>query len=216
MEDLARWEGIATAALDEASVGAPVSAFALADGLGLEVIAWSGAGAELDFANRVIHVNPRARRERRHGLVAHEVGHYVLRRARDDSEDGARFMSGALLLPRYDFDRDLRRTAWSLIKLRALHPNASAEMIARRIVELRDAVATVIDNGRARVRVASPWLTDPRLRRTSRWERDLAERALEAGEEVRGDELCYAVPLVEGTWRRVIVVCEAEQLGLRL
>lgn len=210
------WEGAAARALDEACVGAPVSAFDVAHGLGLAVEAWSGAGAALDLAARVIRVNPRVRTVRRHGLIAHEVGHYALIRERCDSEEGARYLSGALLLPRRDFDADLRHTAWSLLRLRERHPNASAELIARRIVELRDAVATIIDNGRVTRRIASPWLADPRLARVSRWERALADAALEAGEEVRGDELCYAVPLVDGPWRRAIVVCEAEQLALRL
>lgn len=212
------WEGAAARALEEAKVGAPVSAFELAKGLGLKVVAGdcTGGGAALNVVQREIILNPRVRKVRRHGLVAHEIGHYVLRLLGIDSEDGANFTGSAMMLPRVDFDADLRRTAWSLLELRERHPNASAEMIARRIVELRDAVATVIDNGRVTRRVSSPWLGDPRLRRISRWERDLADQALEAGEEVRGDELCYAVPLVDGHWRRVIVVCEAEQLSLKL
>ncbi|AKF08858.1 hypothetical protein DB32_006007 [Sandaracinus amylolyticus] len=211
-----RWEGTAARALERAKVGAPVSAFELAKGLGLEIEAWSGAGAELDADAQVIRVNPRVRLVRRHGLIAHECGHWVLRIEGDDSEKGARYLAGAMLLPRWDFDLDLKRTAWSLLKLRDRHPNASAEMIARRIVEVREAVATIIDNGRVTSRVFTPGLmVEPRLRRVSRWERGLADQALEAGAEVRGDELCYAVPLVDGPWRRVIVVCEAEQLSLR-
>lgn len=210
------WEGTAARALERAKVGAPVSAFAVAEGLGLTVEPWSSAGASLDRVRRVILVNPRVRIVRRHGLIAHEAGHFVLDEEGNDSEVGARYLSGALLLPRWDFGLDLKRTAWSLLKLRERHPFASAEMIARRIVELRDAVATVIDNGRVTRRIPSPWLADARLRRVSRWERELADAALDAGEEVRGDELCYAVPLVDGPWRRVIVVCEVEQLSLRL
>lgn len=209
------WEGAAARAVEEAKVAAPVSAYELARGLGLRIIAGPVPGARLNPTQRLIELNPRARKVRRHGLIAHEVGHFVLQRDGEDSEAGASYVGSACMLPRLDIDRDIRRTAWSLLKLRDLHPNASAEMIARRIVELRDAVVTIID-GRTVRRVASPWLTDPRLRRTSRWERDLAERALEIGEEVRGDELCYAVPFIDGPWRRVIVVCEAEQLALRL
>lgn len=102
--------------------------------------------------------------------------------------------------------------------MRELHPHVSATAIAVRITQLRDAVATIIDPlGKARPwRVWSPWLHDRRLARLSAWERDLAMRAVEAGEELRGDELCYALPLMDGEWSRVIVVCEAEQLSLRL
>jgi hypothetical protein len=89
-------------------------------------------------------------------------------------------------------------------------------MIARRITQVRDAVATVIDNGKMKTRVASPWLPDPRLRRVSSWERDLAREALETGKTTYGDELCYAVPILNPPWQRVVVVCEARQLALRV
>jgi hypothetical protein len=124
------------------------------------------------------------------------------------------------LLPRIAFDRDLRRTRWELAALRTLHPNVSATAIAIRITQLRDAVVTVFDpRGRLRPwRAASPWLVGPHLQRVSRWERDLAAEAYEKNAEVRGDELCYAVPLVEGDRvnHRVLIVCELEQLSLRL
>lgn len=212
------WEGVARNALEEARATPPVSAFWLARAHGFEVRPWASAGARLDEREGVIYVTPRARPQRRHGLVAHELGHHLLRLEHrlEDSEDGARYLTGALLLPREPFGRDLTRTAWSLHRLRAIHVNASAQAIVARIVQVRDAVATVIDRGRVTMRVASPWLEDPRLRRVSRWERELATRALEQREEVRGDELCYAVPLVDGAHQRVVVVCELEQLSLRL
>lgn len=212
------WEGTARAALERANATAPVNAFALAAALDLRVEPWEGRGAELDDAAGVIRVSTRARSTRRHGLVAHELGHHLLRLERADDEDGARYIAGALMLPRETFGRDLTRTSWSLSKLRELHANASAQMIAIRIVQCRDAVATILDAGGRRItaRVVSPWLADPRLARLSKWERELAGRALEEGAEVRGAELCYAVPVVDGAHRRVVVVCELEQLSLRL
>ncbi len=156
---------------------------------------------------------------RQHMRIAHELGHFALERhGLDDTEDGARYVGGALLLPRRAMHRDLVETAWSITKLQKRHEHASATAIAIRITQLRDAVATVFDlaGHRKPWRRASSWITDARIGRVSKFERDLAHRALEAGCEVRGDELCYAVPVVEGNYSQVIVVCELEQLSLRL
>lgn len=215
------WEGLAAELLDATGCDEPpVDAFELAACAGFVVRAASRAA--LDSERRVIHVDIRARSERQHMGVAHELGHWLLRRSGADSEDGARYLGGALLLPRAAYSADLTRTAWSIGKLRERHVNASATACAVRITQLRDAVVTVLDpRGRLRPwRVVSPWVAEPRLRRVTAWERELARAAYEAGEEVRGDGLCYAAPLTEGARgaeeHRVIVVCEIEQLGLRL
>lgn len=208
------WEGVARAihegtGLDEP----PVSAFELAAMCGLSLRPAAGGGASLQ--KDVIVFNVAARPERQHGLVAHELGHWgLVAHGLEDSEAGASYVAGALLLPRGALDRDLRRT-WDLNVLRAKHLNVSAQMLATRIVQLRDAVAAVIDNGKLTTRLWSPWLTDPRIRRLSRWERDLVDEVLATGETVRGDELCYAVPVFDGEHRRVVLVCEASQLALR-
>ncbi len=210
------WEGIAGDILGETGCDdPPVDAFVLAGCCSLKVYPWARDYAQLD--GNVIHYPAKGRPVRQHGLIAHEVGHWALKRARArNSEPGARYLAGALMLPRRAFDRDLRTIGWDLAPLRARHVNASAEMIARRITQLRDAVATIIDNGKVSRRVASPWLAEPHFRRLSRWERELAEQALETGETARGDELCYAVPILDPPYQRVIVICEAEQLSLRL
>jgi hypothetical protein len=212
------WEGVASALLDETGCDdPPVDALELADCCGLSIVGWARPGAMLDRAQSLIRVNLGERSTRVHMSVAHEVAHWAqVRSGLPDEEDAARWIGGALLLPRRVMLNDLRHTAWSIRALRERHTNASAEAIAVRIVQLRDAVATVIDNGRVTKRVASPWLSDPRLRRISKWERELAAEALRDGTEVRGDELCYALPLVEGKHERVIIVAEAEQLSLRL
>ena len=124
------------------------------------------------------------------------------------------------MLPSRETTRQLTETAWSMRRLREINVNVSATAIAVRITQLRDAVCTIIDpRGRRRPwRVWSSWITDPRVSRgVSRWERELAERAYAAGDEVRGDELCYAVPVLDDDeHHRVIVVCQREQLSLRL
>lgn len=216
------WEG---AAADLAcAVGyddPPVDAFQLADACELIVEPAAVRTAELDHSRRLIKLNVRMRRERQHMSVAHELGHFALVRSDLVNDcDGARYVAGALMLPRGHFDRDLSRTAWSLSELKKRHHNASATAIAVRITQLRDAVVTVLaPNGGPRPwRIASPWVSDRRLRRVSSWEHELAAEAYATRTEVRGDELCYAVPLLDGPVdeHRVVVVCELEQLSLRL
>jgi hypothetical protein len=220
--EVMEWEGIA------AELGAetgcddpPVDAFELADQCELEIEPANVPTAELDHDRRVIKLNVHMRRERQHMSVAHEVGHFGLIRAKVRNDcPGAAYVGGALMLPRPHLDRDLRRT-WSIEALRAKHVNASSTAIAVRITQLRDAVATILDprGRRKHWRTMSPWLHDKRLRRVTAWERELARIAYDERREVAGDELCYAVPLVEGDdprEHRVLVVCELEQLSLRL
>lgn len=211
------WEGIAADVL--ASTGCddpPVDAIELAELCGLEVAHVPHVpGGRL--VGRRIEVNPKLRLVRLHGTVAHELAHDLLERAKEENtEPAARYLAGALMLPRRAFLRDMGQTQWSLVLLRERHPNASAEMIARRIVSLRDAVASIWDEGRCRVRVASPWL-DERVvgRRTTALERGLAAHVLETGKVERPADLVWAVPFFDGKHRRVVVVVEAEQLALR-
>lgn len=209
------WEAVARDALETTTYDdPPQDAFVLARACGLALVPGGKSAGSLD--GDVLVYPSRARLVRQHGVIAHELGHWLLRRADEpDSEVGASYVGGALMLPRRAFDKDLR-TTWNINDLRAKHPNASAEMIARRITQLRDAVATVMDD-RNEKRIVSPHLEDDRrLGRMTDWERMAAEEALATGETVHLDELCYAVPVIDGRWRRVIVVCELEQLSLRL
>ncbi len=210
---IAEWEGVARAVHDASGASAPVNAFHLARACGLDLIPVIGGGASL--IDDQIRFNSAARPTRQHGLIAHEVAHWALRWCHeDDNERAARFTAGALMLPRSDFDRDLRDTAWDLDKLRARHPNASAEMIARRVVELRDACVAIFDGGKQRSRIVSPWLPES-YAKTTRFEREAAAACLESGAVVR-EGLCAAFPVFDGDYKRVIVVCEARQLSLRL
>lgn len=210
------WEATARDLLDVTGLDSPPQdAFRLAHACGLTLVPGGGAGGSLD--GDTLTYPARARSTRQHGVIAHEVGHWLLARGGEDArtETGASYVGGALMLPRRAFDRDLASTAWGFEKLRRKHPNASAEMLARRITQLRDAVITVID-GRKQRRVASPWFDDARLGRLTDWENMAADEALATGQTVHLADLCYAVPVIDGAWRRVIVVCELEQLSLRL
>lgn len=209
----ATWEGIATDVLDATSTSAPVDAFVLAKRCRLEV---RGGVRSSRREGNVIHIDASTRRSRQHGTIAHELGHFALERAGEpDTEPGARYLAGALMLPRRDFDRDLRQVGWQLGELQGRNPNASLEMIARRIVQMRDAVMTIVDHGKVRYRRASPWLEDPRLGRITKWERQLVDDALRAGEPVRGSALVWAVPVIDPPWERVVIIAELEQLALR-
>jgi hypothetical protein len=218
------WEGVARDLLERANAeDPPVDAFDLADcwDFSIEV---GARGADVDLEKRLIRLTTHARRERQHMLVAHELGHFGLWRAgMANTEDGARYIGGAIMLPRRRFDRDLR-DSWSIPRLRAIHSNASAQAIAVRITQLRDAVCAVVDpcGRKAPWRRMSPWISDPRVegKRLTRWERDLAARAWELREEVCDPDSanCYAIPVPdeEGNEHRVIVVVEYQQLSLRL
>lgn len=207
------WEAVARAVHEATGIDAPVDARELAVACGLR-LAHCGRGLAL-LDGDVVHYDPHARPQRQHGMIAHEVAHHVLRyHGERDTEQAARYTAGALLLPRQAYDRDLRETAWDLDQLRARHPNASAEMLARRVAELRDAVISIIDQGHVRARVGSPWMPAP-PRKLTPLERELADAALERGAAQRGGELLAAYPLIDGRNRRVIVIAEARQLGLR-
>lgn len=214
-ESQAAWEGVADELLTETGWDEPpVDAYDLAACCGVRVVDVKGPGAALH--RDTIFVDRRARLVRRHGHIAHELGHWALRRGgEDDTEAGARYLAGALMLPRRAFDRDLAES-WAMERLRARHLNASVEMIARRIVALREGVATIFDNGTLKRRVVSPWVAG-RFPKATSFERHLAAQCLASGTTVEIDSMLYAVPVfdLEAGWRRVVVVAEAEQLSLR-
>ena len=212
------WEGAAGEVIAETRTSSPVDSFALAKACHFKVRLHAGRN---ELRGDSIYINVRMRPQRQHGRIAHELGHFALERhGIPDSEPGARWIGGALQLPRRDYDRDLARTAWSIPSLRAKHVHVSATAIAVRITQLRDAVVSIVDPAGHKKpwRTMSPWIIDRRLRKLSTWETELATAAYEAREEVRGDELCYALPLVDGppSEHRVLVVCEREQLSLRI
>jgi hypothetical protein len=207
------WEAIARRVHDETGVGAPVDTLELAVACGLELGHRRGRATLRDG---VIRYDPSLRLVRQQGQVAHETAHYVLRlHGEHDSERAVGYTAGALMLPRASFDRDLQMTEWDLEQLAKLHPNASWQMLARRVSELREAVVTVLDQGKVTTRVASPWMAEPPAR-LSPIERELVDAALESGLVQRANQLLAAYPLIDGRHRRVIVVADAAQLSLRL
>lgn len=228
--EMLEWEGVAADILHATGCDdPPVDAYELATRCEFEIEELIGTQPTLDLERRIIRIRNYERPELRHMEIAHELGHMALERAGlPNVEPGAKHVAGAFMLPRWRIDIDLR-TSWSIERLRRIHANVSAEAIAIRITQLRDAVTTIIDpRGKKRPdRRASPWITDPRVTRkaASRFEQELAAAAYTARAEVRAEDiwpdernanLCYAFPVVFGDYHRVIVVCEREQLSLRL
>lgn len=202
------WEGAASELLAATCTSVPVDMFSLAAACGFKL---RPGRTGVCIEKRVLYLDTRVREVRQQGLIAHEIGHFALDRSNlPQSEMGARYVAGALRLPRTQFIRDLRETQWSIESLGRLHPYASAMAIAVRITQVRHAAATVIDP-RDRVR---PWRitsesADTTARPLSRLEVELAAEAWQAGVELRSHR-CIATPLPDASEPRVIVVCDLD------
>lgn len=205
-------EEVARDALEVADVGSPVRPRELARRLGFTVRdAGPRCGGLLLPLQRVILVDESERVERRAFAVAHELAHFLLRcRGLEtagtpyrEAERQANYLASALLLPRDDFDRDLRTLGWDLFRLRSRHRWASFEALARRVVSLRGARAFVFDrptHGRPR------WYSVPSGLRPSPGEREAAAEAAQAGAPVEAYAGVWGWPVLQHDWARVIVL----------
>lgn len=145
----------------------------------------------------VIYVSRRLRPCRAHLMVAHELGHWTLKRhGQPDSEDDADYIAAATLVPWDDLRRSLR-TGWDLNEQRTRHPHAPASTIALRIAQVREATAAIYDERRLRRRIGSRVLAR---------EIDLVDEVLATGQPLRIDDLSGVWPVSDGTHRRVIVL----------
>lgn len=174
-----------------------------------------GAGRrESCIAGGRILVDAGATHEQQAFDLAHELGHFALDRYNDEqSERGASYIAGALLLPRRSLRVALVKFGWDLDELRRHFLHASPEVIARRIADVAEAVVTITDGRRVLARVASPWLAAPRGALTT-IEREVLQRAVEARRRV-DEGWISATPYFGGAHPRVIIIAEREQLGLR-
>lgn len=175
----------------------PVDAIELADLLRLKV-KWSRLRGGRNEAD-TIHVHPESRITRIHGLICHEIAHVLLDRyGLSQSEKAANYLGAALLVPRRVLDRQLR-AGWDLEALRCSHIYASAELLARRIVDVRSASLAIYDEGRFRYRVGHRDLKPDN-------EQELAAEALATRTAIRVDDLTGAWPICDATHRRVLVL----------
>ncbi len=111
----------------------PVDAFALARSVGIPVCFGSIPHTDM----QVIYVPRRLSYQRQQWLVAHELGHILLGRARMiDSEAGADLVALSLLLPRDPFLRDIYELGCVPERLASRHPACSHYVISRRIADL--------------------------------------------------------------------------------
>lgn len=190
------WEGIAREIHESTGGLMPVDAFELADACGVATRPWAKSRGEWSSAG--IRYPGKARPTRQHGVVAHELGHWALWDAGEDHHDehAARYLAGALMLPRAAFTRDLARCDWDLHALRDRHPNVSAEMIVVRITQVARATAWVWDDGVVRRRYG--------IKQGERID-DIVDRVISRGAPVR-DGRFRGWPLLERAHRRVIVV----------
>lgn len=198
------WEGAAAELLDATCTTAPVDMFRLAAACGIQVRA--GKRSRICLEDGVAHVDLAARAVRQQGLLAHELGHFALERSGlPQCEQGARYIAGALRLPRREFDRDLRRVGWSIVALQALHPHASAQAILVRIVQLRNASACVVDP----TDKTAPWRISPERTPVTERELELARRAWAAKHELVEDG-AVALPMQDALGEHRVLVAVAK------
>jgi hypothetical protein len=193
-------EGIAREAWESTGSLLPVDAFELAWALGVTVVPWRKAGGSRE--DDTVWYPQKARPVRQHGTVAHELGHWLLEQHRLDARDeaSARYLAGALLLPRVPFLADLAATDWDLFELQRRHPNASAEMVVVRMTQVSEATAWVWDAAKLARRYgldADDSEAAPIVDRVLELERPLAAGPVRAW------------PVFDGRFRRVIVVRRA-------
>lgn len=194
--DACELEGVARWLLEETGVSSPVDAFDLIDVLEMKLEHEHGPRSW--WTPGVVHLGLDTPTKQVHSKIAHECAHELLHRCRiANIERNARYLGAALLVPRTTLDRQLR-AGWDLDRLLAYHVNASAELLARRITDIRRASLAVYDRGRFRYRVGSA--TPLGI------ERALVQQALDSRAPVRVDDLNGAWPVFDGDFDRVLVL----------
>lgn len=191
-------EGIARDVHDATGGIVPVDAFDLATACGLTLRATPGANSGIDLEAMVIRYPARSRAVRQHGAIAHELGHWALWQAEEDHrvERHARYLAGALMLPREAFRRDVYTCDWDLDAIRGRHPNVSAEMTVVRMTQVSDACAWVWDDGAVRRRYGTS---------DDEGVDAIVDRVIRESAPVHDGDV-HGWPLLEPGHRRVIVV----------
>lgn len=182
--------------LDDLCLSSPVDAFTVADALGIVVC---DGPRSCCLSDGLVFLGPTVRTERTHFDLAHELGHLIL--STHDCRQCNAFAS-ALLLPRREFLADCRRHGRDLLALKAMHPNASHEAIARRYAQLHKLTLWVCDyppsDGARRYRAVG----------FGKWCERVAECEWLAQLRKKPSTLdgVTAFPVVDGDWVRVLVM----------
>jgi hypothetical protein len=212
----------------------PVDALAVAERIGLVVARddWATCRARFvrlpDYARGseglgTIVVGPAERPEREQWAVAHEIGESAAHRVfeslgvrAETTLDGARelvanHLANCLLLPRRWFVADGRAADWDLAALKQRYTTASHELIARRMLEMREPIViTLCDLGCVQWRRSNlPGHPPPLLPE----EHDVWQRSHTTGQAASvtldpaatGLERVRAWPIHEPGWKREIL-----------
>ncbi len=208
----------------------PDDMFRLADRLGMEIVV---DGKETHRARClriqrgaksqwVLIVRDEPRRERVQWAVAHELGEALAGQAIVqlgwDVEDIrpvhrewlANEIAKRLLLPFPQFLADGAALGWDLYRLKQQYPNASHEVIARRMLDAPPPIViTIFDNGRLYWRRSNTPIASPPL---TQQEKTCWRAAHERGEAVRLENavesiVCWTIH--ENGWQREILRTEA-------
>ncbi|MBC7171640.1 MAG: hypothetical protein H5U40_04400, partial [Polyangiaceae bacterium] len=193
-------EGIAREVWESTGEMEPVEAFELARRCGLTLRGWMKPEGKREGATLWYPLG--ARHVRQQGAVRHELSHFVAEDHGLDphNEEIARYLSGALGLPRRPFLRQLEETDIDLDVLQTLHPHVSGEALIVRATQLLPATAWVWDAGKI-ARVYGVPSEEAVVA-------ELVDRVLTLEEPCR-DGNVRAWPRFDGSWRRVLVVRRA-------
>lgn len=179
----------------------PVDALDLADLMKLKIRYVPGLSSSV--CGHVIKLGAEIPPRRLHYAVAHECAHHILDALdEENTERNACYLGAALLVPGRALLRQIRRNI-DFEGLRCIHVNASAELLARRIVDVkREGSVAFYDKGRFRYRFG----LDQHAR-----ESEMAQEAHATGCVVRADAYGTAWPIFVDGWRRVIVLAASAQ-----
>lgn len=147
-------------------------------------------------------VVPDHRVERRAFAVLHELAHATLRNVGvPDDEKTVDTLASAVLLPRATIVDQILTLGPDVFALKARHPNASHEAIARRVVSLCGGALVVHDRSSR----------GARSRTSGSVKRELARKLIleaHASGEVVGNDDARAFPVRDGEWSRVLLVAQ--------
>ena len=208
-------EGYAHAYLEEAGAeGGRVDFEELARAYGVTLVKTSGVVPGFRSGD-IIGYDETIAEERQRYTLAHEFGHHCLDRYGYENprdEWAASFVGAAILLPERAFKRALRDLRWDLSRVREVF-GCSWEAAARRVIDVKSAILTIVDNGQVTTRTQSTWIGSPHAERPMQvFEVELAREAMRTRDHAWRTDLCRCW-YVEGSggWQRCLLVIGLEE-----